>query len=299
MPEPIRVALIGLDTSHTVAYAELMNAPAAPADQRVDGLRAVACLRFDTPFQSTEGLNERQRQLEAWGIPVTTDFDAAVADCDAIMLEINDPALHLEYFRRVAGLGKPIFVDKPLCATIQEAREMLDIAWSSGAVAMACSPLRSSPALLDALAALPEPQNVDAYGVLGTAPAGSSIVWYGCHTAEMVQKSMGEPAVRVNAMETPLGCVAAVEYESERQALIELGRPFGAFGGRLQKGAVVVPFAADLGTLYYDALLDVRAFFRDDANAGPLPAAFEVMALLDAIERSLERGSAVPVERIP
>lgn len=30
------------------------------------------------------------------------------------MMEINDPSLHLEYFKKCADLGKPIFLDKPL-----------------------------------------------------------------------------------------------------------------------------------------------------------------------------------------
>lgn len=299
MTEPIRVALIGLDTSHTMAYAELMNAPDVAPERHVDGLRATRCLRFSTPFQSEPDLDARQKQLEGWGIQVTTDFDAAVADCDAIMLEINDPAFHVQYFLRVAALGKPVFVDKPLCATMAEARTMLDAARRHGTTVMACSPVRSSPALLDAVAALPEPQNAYAYGALGGAPAGSSIVWYGCHTAELVQKALGGGVSRVHAVESPLGCVAVVEYSDGRQAVLELGRPYNCFGGRLQRGAEVAPFTVDLGARFYpDALKEIRAFFRGGVNPAPIEVAVEVMALLDGIERSLAAGGPVTVERI-
>ena len=59
---------------------------------------------------------------------VTEDFDTAVADCDAIMIEINDPAKHLEYFEKCAGLGKPIFLDKPFADTLDNAVRIMQIA---------------------------------------------------------------------------------------------------------------------------------------------------------------------------
>ena len=100
MKEEIRVAIIGLDTSHSVEFPRRMQAPDCPEKNRVEGLRAVTCLRFETPFTNKQVLDERQKQLEAWGVKVTEDFDEAVSDCDAIMIEINDPAYHLEYFKK-------------------------------------------------------------------------------------------------------------------------------------------------------------------------------------------------------
>ncbi len=79
MSHEIKVALIGLDTSHTIEFVNRMQGPECAVDQRVSGLRAVNCLRFGTPFQNEEGLNNRQKQLESWGIKVTTKFEEAVA----------------------------------------------------------------------------------------------------------------------------------------------------------------------------------------------------------------------------
>ena len=116
----MKVAIIGLDTSHSVAMPKLMNDPTCEPDMKVSGLKAVTCLRFETPFQGKEGLDNRQAQLEGWGVKVTLDFDEAIADCDAIMMEINDPAYHLDYFKRLANLGKPIFLDKPMVIPLSD-----------------------------------------------------------------------------------------------------------------------------------------------------------------------------------
>ena len=124
----MKVAIIGLDTSHSVAMPKLMNDPSCEPDMKVSGLKAVTCLRFETPFQGKEGLDNSQAQLEGWGVKVTLDFDEAIADCDVIMMEINDPAYHLDYFKRLANLGKPIFLDKPMAANVAESREIMDLA---------------------------------------------------------------------------------------------------------------------------------------------------------------------------
>ncbi|MFA5058834.1 MAG: Gfo/Idh/MocA family oxidoreductase [Opitutaceae bacterium] len=118
MSKDVNVAIIGLDTSHSVEFPRRMQAPDYDPAFKVPGLRAVSCLRFETPFQDKKGLDARQLQLEAWGIKVTERLNEAVADCDAIMLEINDPAHHLEYFKQIATLGKRVFIDKPLADNI-------------------------------------------------------------------------------------------------------------------------------------------------------------------------------------
>ena len=56
-----KVAIVGLDTSHSIQFAKRMQDPACPADQKVEGLRATACLSFETPFQDRKGL-ERMRK---------------------------------------------------------------------------------------------------------------------------------------------------------------------------------------------------------------------------------------------
>ena len=84
--EPLRVAIIGLDTSHAVEFPRLMQDDSVPAEHRVSGMRATRCLRFETPFQGKDGLDQRQAVLEKIGVEVTEDFDYAIGDCDAIFI---------------------------------------------------------------------------------------------------------------------------------------------------------------------------------------------------------------------
>jgi predicted dehydrogenase len=255
----------------------------------------VRCLRFETPFQNREGLDKRQAQLEAWGVRVTEDFDAAVADCDALMLEINNPAAHLAYFGRCAGLGKPVFLDKPLADTPANGRQIAQVAAAHRTRVFSSSSLRFAPALAEACAAVPAPYLATIYGALGQAPTGSSIVWYGVHAFEMLQRAMGRGARTVGARRDSQGVVAVVEYDDRRRGVVELAEDFWLYGGCLTSKQQAVPFSVDGGRLYTDQLAAIAGFFRGGPPPVALDDALEVLGMLDAAERSVRSGAPAPV----
>ncbi len=289
MPADLRVALIGLDTSHSIEFARRMQAPDCPPVQRVAGMRAVACLRFDTPFQDRGGLDQRQKQLEAWGVRVGTLFDDAVADCDAVMIEINDPALHVEYFDRCARLGKPLFLDKPLADTVAAGRRILETARAAGTRFFSASSLRFVSELEEACGRVPRPERASMYGPLGKAPAGSSIVWYGVHAFEMLERAMGPGAKSVRALGDG-GAVAIVDYGGQRRGVVELTQGAYAYGGSLRAQREGTVFAVDMANAYSGLLRRIEAFFRGSEAPVEHQETLEISAMLEAAERSLAGG---------
>jgi hypothetical protein len=294
MGKEVKVAIVGLDTSHAVEFPMHFQAPDCPPALRVPGIRVERCLRFETPFQDARGLDERQRQLEAWGVRVTERFEDAVADCDAIMIEVNDPTLHEQYFARCAGLGKPIFLDKPLADTGASGERILAEARRHGTRFFSASTLRFVGGLVGACASLPAPRACTAYGPLGIAPAGSSIVWYGVHVFEMLERALGRGARRVFTRLTATGAVALVGYDDGRSGVVELVKGAPIYGGSLRTDAAAVHFTVDMDLIYVSLLREVSAFFQ----GGPSPVAGEdtreVMAMLDAAERSAHTGREEP-----
>ncbi len=297
----IKVAIIGLDTSHSVEFPRLMQAPDCPQDQRVPDLKAVTCLRFPTPFQNKEGLDRRQQQLEAWGVKVTTDFDAAAENADAFMLEINDGSYHLEYFKKVAALGKPVFVDKPLACSLADARAMLKLAAKHKTRAWSGSSLPFSDGLEQAKAQAGAIRIASVFGALGDAPAGDSLIWYGVHTFEMLQAIMGSGPLNAQALETQTSIVTVVNYPDGRQGIIETIRHCHSYGGTLLgkagERATAIPFVCDTRYGYRNILRALHRFF----NGGPAPvelaATFEGLAMMVAARQSIAARKAVKVAR--
>jgi len=295
MAKDILVGVIGLDTSHAIEFPRRMQAPDLEAGMKVPGLRAATCLRFATPFQNEEQLDGRQRELEGWGVKVTRRLEEAVAGVDALMLEINDPAYHLEYFERCAGLGLPIFLDKPMADTIANGRRIDAIARKHGTRVFSSSSLRFVQALGDACAAVPAPALASVYGPLGKAPAGSSVVWYGVHAFEMLQRGLGRGAAAVLARRDTLGVTVIVQYPDARRGIVELTEGSWLYGGCLRALDKAHPFVVNLDRAYTEQLGHIARFFQ----GGPAPVAMEdsleVMALLDAAKRSCQSGREVTI----
>ena len=296
--KPLKIAIVGLDTSHSVALPKLMNDPECPADMHIDGLKAVTCLRFETPFQNKEGLDKRQEQLEGWGVKVTENFEVAVADCDAIMLEINDPAYHLDYFSRVAAMGKPVFLDKPLAGNLADGRAILALARQHQTRVWSGSSLPFSPPLVDAVAKMEgEILLGHCFGALGNAPAGDSLIWYGVHSFEMMQRLMGTGAEQVRASDNGVSVVSVVNYPNNRRGVIESTRSAWRYGGRVQTAKQLAFFEVDSSKLYYNLLLAVKAFFLGGPAPVSLEQTFEGLAMMVAARQSIETGNPVAVEK--
>lgn len=295
MSKEIKIGMVGLDTSHSVAFTRCLQAPDCAPEQHVSGARVVACMRFETPFQGKEGLDDRQKQLEGWGVKVTESFEEAVADCDAIMLEINDPAYHVEYFQKCTELGKPIFLDKPMADNIANARLIAKMAKDAGLRVFSASSLRFIPALAQAIEEVGEPKYVSTYGPLGKAPAGSSIVWYGVHAFEMLERAMGLGAKSVFARKDSVGVVAIVDYEEGKRGVVELTEGAGSYGGSVRSENKAVPFSADNAPFYTLELVEVVKFFAGAESPVTLEDALEVTAMLDAAERSVNSGKTEAV----
>lgn len=286
-----KIAIIGLDTSHSVEFVKLMQS-GNQEEREVEGLRAVRAFRFPSPFKDEPGQDERQSELEAMGVKMARTLDEAVEGVDAIFLESNDPAAHLEYVEKLAGFGLPLFIDKPLAATVAEGRRVVEIVRNSGILAWSSSPLRFMPSLTEACVAVPEPSVVHAFGPLGVAATGSSVIWYGVHTVEMLVTAMGAGARSVLAVEDAMGLVLHVKYDGERRGLVELSNMFFHYGGRLQTAKKAVLFDNHGASPYPPLLVALRDFVCEGRIPVPLEEALEVLTILEAADRSRASGRA-------
>ena len=300
MSQKIKTAIIGMDTSHATEFPKFIQDPAMAPEFQVKGVTVTRALRFETPFQNKAGLDKRQAYLESIGIQVTEDFEEATADCDAIFIEINDPAYHLDYFRKCAELGKPVFLDKPFADTLENATEILSIARKNNIRFFTASSLRFDSNIVKAHEEMPVIEQGYTWGPLGRAAAGSSIVWYGVHTFEMLEKIMGTGAIAVTAVPDRRGTVCTVAYGDGRRGVVSLTRGNYSYGGVLRSKEKCRMFTYAGGEyLYHNLVEDIARFFRGESEGVPLRESFEIMAMLDAAEKSFQTGRTMPVYQFP
>lgn len=284
-----KIAVIGLDTSHTVAFTKLIQST-EPDEKIIDGMRIVNALRFPSAFQTEEGQDERQGMLEKLGVTMKSSLEEAVEGMDAIFLEINDPAIHLQYFEEAAKFGLPIFIDKPLAANIEEGRRIQEIAEQAGIPAWSASSLRFVPSLVEAKKTVIDPVVGHTFGALGEAAAGSDLVWYGVHAVEMLIAGLGTGTESVKAIEDASGITLMINYKDGRRGIVECLRGLYRYGGRIQSKESSEFFDSSNGSVYIALMSALHDFVCDGVVPVPLSEAHEILAILNTGERSLASG---------
>lgn len=293
---PLNVTIIGLDTSHSIEFTRRIQASDCPPDQKVEGMKVTTCLRFPSAFQTEPDQDKRQQLLESWGVKVTRNLEEAIDGTDVIMQEINGPELHLEYFKQIVKFKKPIFVDKPPADTIANAKEIGRLAKEKGITIYSASSLRYCPEVLQITKEMPQSKIVLSIGCLGKAPKGSSVVWYGVHTVEMLQQVMGIGAKKVFACKDSIGIMAIIEYAYNRRGLIQLTEGDYQYALMAQDAKSKKFYNVDTTRLYTDLLIRVRDFFTTGKSPVSWEESVEVQAILNAIEESVTTGKEVNIE---
>ena len=76
--------------------------------------------------------------------------------------------------------------------------------------------------------------------------------------------------------------------------MVELTDGAWIYGGVLRTPQEARPFVADIGRIYADLMTRIVSFFQGSAAPVPLEATREIMAVLDAAERSFKSGRPEP-----
>ena len=287
MSDDIRIALLGLDTSHAIAFAGLLHDEGLSVSRRVKGMRVSMCYREDSAFRTDGEQDQAQARLEGWGIRVTRSLDEALGGCDAVMLLANDPARHLPLFREIAGTGKPVFIDKPLAASLAEGSEIVAIASAKGMRFFSASALRFLPDVARVAAIRPVPRHLEVAGPIHEPPAGSGVFWYGVHTVEMLHRVMGFSRARLHATRDQMGILAEIDYADGRHGVIRLNRNDADYGLVIIDRGVPEVVPVDITDIYLPLMRVVADFFRGGAAPVKPADSLEILTILQAIDTSL------------
>src|SRR3982751_5593905 len=137
----LRVGIVGTDTSHVPEFTKLLNSKAVP------GAHVVAAFKGGT--QDIESSRTRVDKYaaevaEKYGVEIVPEIAGLCGKVDAILLESVDGRQHLPQMREIVKCGKPVFIDKPLASTLDDARAIAALAKSAGVPWFSASSLRWS-----------------------------------------------------------------------------------------------------------------------------------------------------------
>lgn len=293
MNSKMKVAVIGIDSSHTLEYVRRMQDAEFDKEQQVDTLQAVSCMTLVTPFQNEEGVAARSELLRELNVAITEDFTQAVADAEAIMVELNEPSTHLEYMTKCVGLGKPVFLDKPMAESYDSALKIAELVKADKMKFFTSSPLRFSTDVQNAKATMANPDSCILWGPIGKAAAGSDLVWYGIHLFEMLNLMMGRGATGVQSLADEAGLVCVISYPDGRRGVLELTTNCFRFGGILRdrnSGEHLFSVNAPKAEFYGDTIKEIERFFQGGEAPVELEDSLDIMKMISAADESLQKN---------
>ncbi len=193
-----RIGIIGLDTSHSVAFTKSLNAN--PQNPIYDGYKIVAAYPFGSKdiVSSSERIPGYTEDVKKLGVEIVDSIQALLSKVDFVMLETNDGRLHLEQAIEVFKSGKPTFIDKPMAASLKDAKSIFKEAEKYQIPIFSASSLRFSTGMQEVRQGkIGRVMGADTYSPMKFEKTHPDLFWYGIHGVEMLFTIMGTGCVSV------------------------------------------------------------------------------------------------------
>jgi len=306
---PIRVGMIGLDTSHVIAFTRYMNDPKA-TDARAD-VSIVAGYPGGSPDmpRSANRIDGYVKQLrDEIGIEIVDSIDALLKKVDAVMLMSVDGRKHLEQFKPIVRAGKPVFVDKPTAHRLADIVEIYRLAGEHKVPCFSASCRRFTPGVREIFS----PEKIgrvlgcDAYSQVYGGRHHTVLNFTGMHGVEMLYTIMGPGCVSVTHVETKytmqvtgtwndgrVGTWRGIRVDTEPKR----GKGYGAraFGTKAIADTGSLPFYIS----YKPLVIEIAKFFRTGKPPIDADETIEIYTYLEAAEESKRRqGAAVKISEV-
>lgn len=216
--ETKNVAIVGIENTHATEIVRHLNGEeAADLPVRVSALVA--------------GEVERTRELAELGAitriaPEVSELNGAV---DALIVTSRDGALHRALAVPFLEAGTPVWVDKPLATTLDDADAILAAAERGGTTVTSFSTLRwldDTAAIADAVAGVGALQSLTVSGPADADSPHGGLFFYGIHHADVAQHLLPGAAEGVE-VERADGRVVARYRVGGVPVVLDFVRPVG------------------------------------------------------------------------
>lgn len=293
--DPKRIGIIGLDTSHSIAFAKALNGPnVSPSYQgfTVSTAYPRGSADIESSVKRIPGYTEEIKKL---GIEITSSVEELLSKSDYILLETNDGRPHLEQAMQVIKAVKPFFIDKPVAGSLRDAIAIYAAAKKHKVPLFSSSSLRYMETAQEvAQGRIGKVLGADTYSPATLEKTHPDLFWYGIHGVEILYTVMGmgcKELVRVNTPDTDI----VVGTWSDGRTGTFRGTRTGKheYGGTAygEKGNLVLgPFKG------YDNLLDqIIRFFRTGIAPVSAEETLEIYTFMEAADESRRNGGKAVV----
>ena len=287
-----RIGIIGLDTSHCIAFTKLFNDP--NADKELGGYRVIAAYPkgssdIESSYTRIPGYTEN---IKEFGVQIVGSIEELAETVDAVLLETNDGRLHLEQALPVLKAGKIMFIDKPVTASLSDAIILFNKAEQYKVPIFSSSSLR----FIENAQEIAQGKGGKVLGAFTYSPASiekthPDFFWYGIHGVEALYTVMGTGCKSVVRAHTEGTDVAVGVWEDGR-----IGTFRGMRTGKHDYGGIVFGENGNMSLGqsqgYKPLLIEIVKFFQTGKPPVSSEETLEMLAFMEAADESKRQGGA-------
>ena len=290
--EVIRIGMIGLDTSHVVAFTETINNPEAKG--HVPGAKVIAAFKGGSPDieSSASRVDGYTKTLqEKYGVKIYDTIEELCKNVDAVMIESVDGRPHLEQARKVIAAKKILYLDKPMGGSLGDVLEIFRLAEAAKVPVFSSSSLRYGKAT--------QAVRNGAIGKVISAQTSSpakieehhpDLFWYGVHGCEALFTVMGRGCESVVRSTTEEGEIVVTGiWKGNRTGIFLEGKGYSGIAKGEKGEAKVGSFDG-----YQPLVAEVVKFFKTRKPPVSAGETIELFAFMEAADESKrQNGKAV------
>ena len=291
MAEDLRIGLIGLDTSHVIAFTKIINDPKATGP--LAKAKVVAAFKGgsrDIPSSADRIDKYTETLTKEYGLKLYPNIAELCKNVDAIMLESVDGRPKVRQAIPVIDAGLPLFIDKPMAGSLAEVIFIFDYAKKKGVPLFSSSSLRygkTSQAIRHGSIGIVT--RAEVHSPCSLEVHHPDLFWYGVHGCESLFTVMGTGCQSVVRRTTADGKIEVEgTWKSDQSNRIGIFREGKGYGGKAKgtKGE------SEAGGYDGYAPLVVEAVKMFQTGKVPVGAqeTIEMFAFMAAADESKRRG---------
>jgi len=294
-----RAGIIGLDTSHSVAYTKTLNNP--DAGPEYGGYKIVAAYPkgsndIKSSVDRIPGYIEEVKKL---GVEIVNSIEELLSKVDVVFLETNDGRLHLEQAIPVLKSGKRLFIDKPIASSLTDAITIFNASEYYKVPLFSSSSLRYISGIKEiSEGTIGKVIGADTFSPCTIESTHPDLFWYGIHGVETLFAIMGTGCKTVTRVYTPDTDMVVGTWQDGRIGTFR-GTRSGkhGYGGTVFGEKTIMPLGSFGG--YDPLLLKIIEFFDTGIVPVRKEETIEIFAFMQAAEESkLKGGNSVEIETI-
>jgi predicted dehydrogenase len=287
----LRVGVIGTDTSHVPAFAELFR---LHPEWKLKTVAAFKGGSPDIPASADRIERFATTMREKYQVEFVNSIEELVQKVDVVLLQSVDGRVHLEQVKPVLKAGKRVFIDKPIAASAKDAREIVALSKSSGTPFFSASTARFGGDMqrLRDNPGVGKVTKVQGSSSLSKLPGHPDLAFYGIHGVEALYAVMGRGCVSVSRkLEDGADITTGkwkdgrvgVYYSPKKDEKVPPVQVWGTQG--------TTEFVKDPNARNYEGLVhEIAKFFHTGRPPVDPAESIEVMEFIEAAQLSHERG---------